>query len=133
MLLQSSKRAHVPQKIILDQLVFCQFCVNYLKDWLANNFQSFFGSTLSKFQCGFRKGYGAQNCILVMLETWKEVTDNNKIFGALLTDLSKAFNCLSHELLIAKLHAYWSWFSFIENTTRLIDKWKTKNKSRLIL
>ena len=42
----------------------------------------------------------------MMLETWKEATDNNKAFRALLTDLSKAFDCLSHDLLIAKLHAY---------------------------
>ena len=41
-----------------------------------------------------------------MLETWKEAADNNRAFGALLTDLSKAFDCLSHDLLIAKLHAY---------------------------
>ena len=41
-----------------------------------------------------------------MLEIWKGATDNNKAFGALLTDLSKAFDCLSHDLLIAKLHAY---------------------------
>ena len=41
-----------------------------------------------------------------MLEIWKGATDNNKAFGALLTDLSKGFDCLSHDLLIAKLHAY---------------------------
>ena len=41
-----------------------------------------------------------------MLEIWKEATDNNKAFGALLTDLSRAFDCLSHDLLIDKLHAY---------------------------
>ena len=41
-----------------------------------------------------------------MLEIWKEATDNNKAFGALLTDLSEAFDCLSHDLLIDKLHAY---------------------------
>ena len=61
---------------------------------------------LPKFQYDFRKGYGAQHCLLMMLETWKEATDNNKAFGALLTDLSKAFDCLNHDLLIAKLHAY---------------------------
>ena len=66
----------------------------------------FFERILSKFQCGFRKVYGAQHCLLMMLETWKEATDNKKAFEALLTDLSKAFDFLSHDLFIAALHAY---------------------------
>ena len=41
-----------------------------------------------------------------MLEKWKSATDNKKSFGALLTDLSKAFDCLSHDLLISKSNAY---------------------------
>ena len=41
-----------------------------------------------------------------MLEKWKSTTDNKRSFGALLTNLSKAFDCLSHDLLIAKLNAY---------------------------
>ena len=41
-----------------------------------------------------------------MLEIWKGATDNNKTFGALLTDISKAFDCLSYDLLISKLHTY---------------------------
>ena len=36
----------------------------------------------------------------------KKAIDNKKVFGALLTDLSKAFDCIRHDLLIAKLRAY---------------------------
>ena len=41
-----------------------------------------------------------------MLEKWKKSVDNGEAFSALLMDLPKAFDCLEHELLIAKLNAY---------------------------
>ena len=41
-----------------------------------------------------------------MLEEWKSAIDNRKMFGALITDLSKAFDYLSHDLLIANLNAF---------------------------
>ena len=61
---------------------------------LSRQLSEFFDNILSKFQCGFRKGYGTQHCLLLMLEIWKGATDNNKALGALLTDLSKAFDSL---------------------------------------
>ena len=60
----------------------------------------------NKQQYGFRKGYNTQQCLLKMLEKWKRSVDGGKVFGALETDLSKASDCLDHELLIAKLNAY---------------------------
>ena len=42
----------------------------------------------------------------MMLESWKKAADKNKAFGSLMMDLSRAFDCLSSNLLIAKLHAY---------------------------
>ena len=67
---------------------------------------AFFDNIFSNQKCGFRKRYSTQHCLLVMLETWKSSVDKGKFFGALLTDLSKAFDCLHHELLTAKLNAY---------------------------
>ena len=61
---------------------------------------------LSHFLCGFRKGYSAQHCLSIMLERRRKALDKSKLAGALLTDLSKAFDCLNHGLLIAKLEAY---------------------------
>ena len=66
----------------------------------------FESSFFSKYPCGFRKGFSAQHCLVSMLEQWKSATDNKKSFGALLLGLSKTFDCLSHELLIAKLNTY---------------------------
>ncbi len=61
---------------------------------------------LSPFLFGFRKGHSTEACLNVMLEQWKKALDDKKYVGAILTDLSKAFDCLNHELLIAKLEAY---------------------------
>ena len=61
---------------------------------------------LSPFLFGYRRGYGTQYCLLTLIEMWKKALDEGKIAGAILTDLSKAFDCISHELLIAKLEAY---------------------------
>ena len=90
---------------------------------------SFMDSYLSKQQCGFRKGYRPQYCLLVMLEKWKNAVDKGKCFGALLTDLSKAFDCLSHELLIAKLHAY----GFDLPALKLIDSYLSNRKLMLLI
>ena len=66
----------------------------------------FMNQFLSKFQYGFRKGYIAQHYLLAVWETRKPPVDISQTFGALLTDISKAFESLPFMLLIAKLNAY---------------------------
>ena len=65
-----------------------------------------FGKILSKFQCGFRKGYSPHYCLLLMIDKWEKTVDIHKVSRAVLTDLSKAFECICHDLLIATLNAY---------------------------
>ena len=89
---------------------------------------NYFEPFLSKFQCGFRKGFSAQQCLLSMLEKWKLAVDNRKRFEALLTDLSKTFECLSHDLLISKLNVYG--FSINSLIDRLVKDYLTNRKQR---
>ena len=63
----------------------------------------YFDKILLPSQCGFRKGYSSQNYLLAMLENFKKSADDGNKFDALLTNLSKAFDCIDHKLLIAKL------------------------------
>ena len=86
------------QKIITDPQVYCQMCQKLLKNVC-------FFKRLIIWSC-FRKGCNTRYCLLKMLEKWKLTVDKGKSFGVLLTDLSKAFDCLLHDHLLAKLHCY---------------------------
>ena len=75
----------------------------------------FFDSLFSKNQSGFHRSYNAQQCWISLIEKWTKSVDNGGAFGALLTHLSKAFGCLPHDLLIAKLDAYGSMLASFGN------------------
>ena len=81
---------------------------------------------LSPFLCGYRKGYSAQHALLSMLEKWRLALDKGGYAGGVLMDLSKAFDTLNHDLLIAKLYAY----GFDKNALRLIKSYLTDRWQR---
>ena len=62
-----------------------------------------------------------------MLEKWKNAVVKEKVYGALLTDLSKAFDCSPHELIIAKLNAY----GFDLPILKLMHKYLSHRKQRI--
>ena len=81
-------------------------------------------SILSKYLSGFRKGHSCQHVLLRLTEEWRKQLDNGKVFGALFMDLSKAFDCLPHDLLLAKLEAY----GFDSPTLKLFQSYLNKRK-----
>ena len=68
-----------------------------------------------------------QTLLVSMKEKWKESVDNIGMFGAFMTDLSKAFDCLHHELLIAKPDAN----GFDLKSMRLIQQYLSNRKQRV--
>ena len=80
----------------------------------------------SKFQRGFRQHHSAQYCLICMIENWKKSVDKGKTFAALLTNLSKAFDSLSHDLIIANLNAY----EFSLSAARLMQSYLSNRKQR---
>ena len=82
---------------------------------------------LSDRMSAFRAGFSCQHVLLAMVERWREAIENKKLVGAVLVDLSKAFDCLPHPLLIAKLHAY----GFPESATILLANYVSGRKQRV--
>ena len=63
-------------------------------------------SYLDKHFSPFISAYRTQKAFIRLLEEWREKLYKNFIVGAVLMDLSKAFDCIPHDLIIAKLAAY---------------------------
>ena len=73
---------------------------------IYNQLYDYFDNILLPSECGFRKGYSSQLCLLALLENFKKSADDGNEFGVLLTYLSKAFDCIDHKLLIANFFCY---------------------------
>ena len=74
--------------------------------FLHNQIVYFSNEFLSDFTSAYRKGYSTNHVFVRLIENWKISLDKNLFTGAVLMDLSKAFDCIPHDLLIAKLLAY---------------------------
>ena len=73
---------------------------------MQNCIYPYLNKIFSKYQRGFPKGFNVQYCLLEMIEKWGKPLDSGGQAAAVLTDLSKAFDCTDHEFPIAKLNAY---------------------------
>ena len=56
--------------------------------------------------CGFRQGHGTQHALFPLLQVWQKELDESGYTETVLMDLSKAYDCIPHDLIIAKFEAY---------------------------
>ena len=78
------------------------------------------------YLCRYRKGFGTQQTLSSLLERWKNVLDKKGYGRPVLVDLSKTFDMLNHDVLIAKLHSY----GFSEKSLQLIKSYLTNRWKR---
>jgi hypothetical protein len=96
-----------------------------ITDQLSEHFERLF----SPFLCAFRKGRGCQSILLRLIEDWKRHLDDNKTVGAILMDLSKAFDCLPHDLLIQKL----KWYGVGDAAASTINSYLTNRQQAVVV
>ena len=73
---------------------------------ICNQWYDYSDSFLNNILCGFRKAHSTQHALFKLLQSLQQVLDNGGFIGAIPMDLSKAYDCIPHNLLIAKLECY---------------------------
>ena len=94
---------------------------------MFDQINSFIQNKFSKFLCGFRKGFSTQVPLTKLLQKWQQSLDRKEIIGTVLIDLSKAYDCIQHDLLLAKLEAY----GFSKRALKFIHSYLKKRKHRV--
>ena len=94
---------------------------------IADQMTDFFKMKYNDLLCAYRKNYGSCHILINLLESWKLALDQKKIVGTLLMDLSKAFDCVPHGLLLCKLKAY----GFSDSACKLMASYLSDRKQRV--
>ena len=97
------------------------------KRLLCNELSLFIKDNFSPLLCGFRKNYSTQHALIRLIERFKHCLDKSGVVAAVLIDISKACDCISHDLLIAKLHPY----GISMQALKLLYSYLTNRKQRV--
>lgn len=80
---------------ILERLVYNQVLVHFTRYKI-----------ITPVQAGFRPGYSTQDVLVHATDTWRKAIDNRSYVGCVFLDLKKAFDCVDHDIMLAKLPYY---------------------------
>ena len=94
---------------------------------LSGQIARYLDDILSPYLYAYHKGYNTQHALLRLIDKCRSFLDMKGIAGAILLDLSKAFDCLNHELLTAKLEAY----GFSRAALKLVHDYLSNREQRV--
>ena len=99
----------------------------FFEKLVCKQLTSFLETKFSQYLCGFRRGYSTQYALFNLVHSWQKCLASSGKIGAVLMDLSKAYDCLRHDLLLAKLEAYGLGYKSL----RFIHSYLTHRKIRV--
>ena len=82
--------------------MFSKIYGRVIKNQLLHDMENVYSPQIS----AYRKNYNSQHVLISLIEEWREYLDKDFVIGAVFTELSKPFDCIPHDVLIAKLEAY---------------------------
>ena len=74
--------------------------------YIHNSKTPFVNNVLCILISAYRKSCSSNHVLLRLIENWKESLDSQKFVRTVLMELSQAFDCISHNLLMAKIYIY---------------------------
>ena len=81
---------------------------------------------MNQLLCGFRKAYSTQPALFRLIQSWQKELDESEFVRTILMDLSKAYDCLPPDLMVAKLEAY----GISKESLQLISDYPSYRKQR---
>ena len=94
---------------------------------IYNQLGKYMDTFLNKLLCGFRQAHSIQHALFKLLQQWQNELDNSGLVGTILMDLSKACDCLPHDVIIAKFEAY----GLSKSSLSLLLDYLTSHKQRV--
>ena len=106
-------------------------CSKVFKKVMHIQLYDYMENFLNHLLCGFCKTHSAQHARFKLIQSWQKGLDESGFVGTILMDLSKAYDCLPHDLMAAKLETY----GLAKESLQLISDYLiySKQKTQLVL